>query len=50
MDRRISRTFWQERAQRASDPRSTTLDRQPAGSNYVPPHVKDGKLIPGHFK
>lgn len=26
------------------------LDRQPAGSNYVPPHVKDGKLIPGHFK
>jgi len=23
---------------------------QPAGSTYVPPHVKDGVLIPGHFK
>jgi heme/copper-type cytochrome/quinol oxidase subunit 3 len=22
----------------------------PAGSNYVPPHVKDGKVIPGQFK
>jgi hypothetical protein len=23
---------------------------QPAGSTYVPPHMEDGKLIPGHFK
>jgi len=23
---------------------------QPAGSHYVPPHMQDGKLIPGHFK
>jgi hypothetical protein len=23
---------------------------QPAGSTYIPPHVKDGKLIPGQFK
>ena len=22
----------------------------PAGSNYVPPHVKDGTVIPGQFK
>jgi hypothetical protein len=26
------------------------MDYQPAGSNYVPPHVEDGKVIPGHFK
>jgi hypothetical protein len=26
------------------------LDYQPAGSTYVPPHMEDGKLIPGHFK
>lgn len=26
------------------------LDNQPAGSSYVPPHMEDGKLIPGHFK
>jgi hypothetical protein len=26
------------------------MDRQPAGSTYVPPHMEDGKLIPGHFK
>jgi hypothetical protein len=26
------------------------MDHQPAGSNYVPPHMEDGKLIPGHFK
>jgi len=26
------------------------LDYQPAGSDYVPPHMEDGKLIPGHFK
>jgi hypothetical protein len=26
------------------------LEHQPAGSTYVPPHVEDGKLIPGHFK
>jgi hypothetical protein len=26
------------------------LDHQPAGSTYVPPHVEDGKLVPGHFK
>ncbi|MGD9922546.1 MAG: DUF6111 family protein [Pseudorhodoplanes sp.] len=26
------------------------LNHQPAGSTYVPPHVEDGKLIPGHFK
>jgi hypothetical protein len=25
-------------------------DQQPAGSKYVPPHVKDGVLIPGHFE
>ena len=23
---------------------------QPAGSNYVPPHMEDGKLVPGQFK
>ncbi len=23
---------------------------QPAGSTYIAPHVKDGKLIPGQFK
>ncbi len=22
----------------------------PAGSDYVPPHVKDGKVVPGHFR
>ncbi len=22
----------------------------PAGSNYVPPHMENGKLIPGQFK
>lgn len=22
----------------------------PAGSNYIPPHVKDGKVVPGQFK
>lgn len=22
----------------------------PAGSNYVPPHMKDGKVVPGQFK
>lgn len=22
----------------------------PAGSFYVPPHVEDGRLVPGHFK
>jgi hypothetical protein len=26
------------------------LGYQPAGSTYVPPHMEDGKLIPGHFK
>jgi hypothetical protein len=26
------------------------FDHQPASSTYVPPHVEDGKLIPGHFK
>ena len=26
------------------------LDYQPAGSTYVPPHMEEGKLIPGHFK
>ena len=26
------------------------IDYQPAGSTYVPPHMEDGKLIPGHFK
>jgi heme/copper-type cytochrome/quinol oxidase subunit 3 len=26
------------------------LDYHPAGSTYVPPHMEDGKLIPGHFK
>lgn len=26
------------------------LDYQPAGSTYVPPHMEDGKLVPGHFK
>jgi hypothetical protein len=26
------------------------LGYQPAGSTYVPPHMQDGKLIPGHFK
>jgi hypothetical protein len=26
------------------------LDYQPPGSNYVPPHMEDGKLVPGHFK
>jgi hypothetical protein len=23
---------------------------EPAGSNYVPPHMEDGKLVPGQFK
>lgn len=23
---------------------------QPAGSNYIPPHMKDGKVVPGQFK
>lgn len=23
---------------------------QPAGSKYVPPHMEDGKLVPGQFK
>lgn len=23
---------------------------QPAGSKYVPPHMEDGKIIPGQFK
>ncbi len=22
----------------------------PAGSDYVPPHMEDGKLVPGHIK
>ncbi len=22
----------------------------PAGSNYIPPHVKDGQVVPGPFK
>jgi hypothetical protein len=26
------------------------LDHHPARSTYVPPHVEDGKLVPGHFK
>lgn len=26
------------------------LDYHPPGSTYVPPHMEDGKLIPGHFK
>lgn len=26
------------------------LDYHPAGSTYVPPHMEDGKLIPGQFK
>lgn len=26
------------------------LDYQPPGSSYVPPHMEDGKLVPGHFK
>jgi hypothetical protein len=26
------------------------LDNQPAGSTYVPPHMEDGQLVPGHFK
>ena len=25
-------------------------DYHPAGSTYVPPHMEDGKLVPGHFK
>jgi hypothetical protein len=25
-------------------------DNQPAGSTYVPPHMEDGELVPGHFK
>ena len=28
----------------------TQVDYHPAGSSYVPPHVEDGKLIPGQFK
>jgi hypothetical protein len=23
---------------------------QPAGSDYVPPHMQDGKLVPGQFR
>jgi hypothetical protein len=26
------------------------LSGEPAGSNYVPPHMEDGKLVPGQFK
>ena len=26
------------------------FDREPAGSMYVPPHMENGKLIPGQFK
>jgi hypothetical protein len=26
------------------------LDYHPAGSTYVPPHMEDGRLVPGHFK
>ncbi len=26
------------------------LDYHPPGSHYVPPHMEDGKLIPGQFK
>jgi len=22
----------------------------PAGSDYVPPHLQDGKVVPGHFR
>ena len=25
-------------------------NHQPANSTYVPPHIEDGKLVPGHFK
>lgn len=28
----------------------TLLDRAPAGTEYVPPRVEDGKIIPGGFK
>lgn len=28
----------------------TLLDRAPAGTEYVPPHVEDGKIVPGGFK
>jgi hypothetical protein len=27
-----------------------TDEQHPAGSKYVPPHMKDGVLIPGHFE
>lgn len=26
------------------------FSREPAGSKYVPPHMEDGRLIPGHFE
>lgn len=28
----------------------TQFDRAPAGSTYVPPHVEDGRVVPGHFE
>jgi len=26
------------------------FSRAPAGSTYVPPHVEDGQVVPGHFE
>lgn len=28
----------------------TLLDRTPAGAEFVPPHMKDGEIVPGSFK
>lgn len=28
----------------------TLLDRSPAGSQYEPPRIEDGKIVPGGFK
>jgi hypothetical protein len=26
------------------------FNRAPAGSTYVPPHVENGRVVPGHFQ
>jgi hypothetical protein len=28
----------------------THFSRAPAGSTYVPPHVENGQVVPGHFQ
>ena len=28
----------------------TQFERAPAGSTYIPPHLEDGRVVPGRFK